>query len=458
MSKTPFLFKSFAFKVTVIIIVALSLSSGLSDFLIHRFDTLREYEQIRRDLDIFAATCSLMIDVEILLRIPLNQEAVYTQEYASIASKLEKIEESNPKISYLYIIVPSRKLGEWQYLVLSPAKREAEERTANVYPGARYDMPDFSKKEINPAARPVLSGYGPIRDKQGQVVAFLGIDVYKKDIAYARSRGGSGRFVLLSSLIILVSFFIGLFVSRRITHPIVQLIEGTRLIGKGDFNYKVNVKGNDEIAELGHSFNEMAINLSESKKALNEYFYRVVQSLVSSLEAKDSYTRGHSDRVSDYAAEIAIKIGLPKEKAELLRKAAQLHDIGKIGINENILNKTEKLTDEEWSLIRGHPVTGEEILRPVFLDKEMLAAVRWHHERYDGKGYPDGKDGDNINIFAQIISVADAYDAMTSVRSYRPAMTHEEAVRRLKDASGTQLNPRIVDVFLKILEGKLKSS
>lgn len=443
---------------TVIIIVALFLSAALSEFLIHRFDALKEYEQIEGDLNIFAANCGLMIDAKTLLRIPLHREAVATKEYASIVSQLRQIEELNPRISYLYIVTPTQTLGEWRYIVPPPVTKIIGEQAADLYPGGKYDMPDFSEKKARPTVRSVLSGYGPIRDQEGQVVAFVGVDVYKKLISHARRQGDSGRLALLACLIILVSFFIGLSASRGIIHPIMKLIEGTRRIGTGDFHYKVDVKGINEIAELGRSFNEMAINLSESRKALNEYFYRVVQSLVTSLEAKDSYTRGHSDRVSDYAVEIANKMGFPEAKVELLRRAAQLHDIGKIGISENILNKSEKLTDEEWKLIRTHPVTSEEILRPVFLDKEMLVAVRWHHERYDGKGYPDGRAGDSINIFAQIISVADAYDAMTSARSYRPAMPYEETVRRLKEASGSQFNPKVAEIFLKILEERLKSS
>jgi putative nucleotidyltransferase with HDIG domain len=172
---------------------------------------------------------------------------------------------------------------------------------------------------------------------------------------------------------------------------------------------------------------------------------------VRSIEAKDSYTRGHSDRVAEYAQKIALKMGFSREKAEMVKKVAQLHDIGKLGIDERILNKVEKLTDEEWGMIKKHPETGEEILKPVFLDEKMLALVRSHHERYDGTGYPDGLKGDKTDILAQIVSVADSYDAMTSTRAYRKSLTKEEAVAELKKNSGTQFNPKVAAAFLEVL-------
>ena len=186
----------------------------------------------------------------------------------------------------------------------------------------------------------------------------------------------------------------------------------------------------------------MARNLAESRGKLLDYFYRVVESLVRALEAKDPYTKGHSERVADYARSIAVKMGLPEEKIKLLREIASIHDIGKLGISENILNKKEKLTDEELQLIRNHPLTGEDILKPLRISEEMLSAVRSHHERYDALGYPDKINGDNINIFAAIVSVADAYDAMTSCRAYRQPLSKEEAILELKKTAAPNSTPR----------------
>jgi HD-GYP domain-containing protein (c-di-GMP phosphodiesterase class II) len=140
------------------------------------------------------------------------------------------------------------------------------------------------------------------------------------------------------------------------------------------------------------------------------------------------------------------------EKAEMLKETAQLHDIGKLGIHEDILNKKVGLSVSEWDIVHKHPEVGEEILKPVLSDAQMLAVVRSHHERYDGQGYPDGLKGDQINIFAQIVTVADAYDAMTTSRSYKTALTQEEALARIKESAGTQFSPAVVLAFVSALK------
>lgn len=250
---------------------------------------------------------------------------------------------------------------------------------------------------------------------------------------------------------VVLSVVLGLLISRSIANPIRKLVIGTRYIAKDNLHYRVEVKGNDEISELAASFNNMAKSLNESRLKLHGYFYQVVQSLVRILEARDPYTRGHSDRVAEYAEKVALKIGLPPEKVELLRETAELHDIGKLGIQESILNKKEKLTAQEWELIKQHPIIGEDILRPILLTEEMLAIVRGHHERYDGTGYPDKLSGKNINLFAQILAVVDVYDAMTSPRAYRPALSQQKAIEELQKNSGSQFNPEIVANFLQVL-------
>ncbi|MDD5422433.1 MAG: HD-GYP domain-containing protein, partial [Candidatus Omnitrophica bacterium] len=189
------------------------------------------------------------------------------------------------------------------------------------------------------------------------------------------------------------------------------------------------------------------------KKVL-EYFYSVMQSLIRILEARDPYTKGHSERVSEYAVSIARKMGLPQDKIDILREGALLHDIGKLGVKEVILNKKVKLTDEERGIIMKHPVIGENILKPVAINKEVLDVVREHHERYDGKGYPDKLDGEHIDMLAAIVSAADSYDAMTSDRGYEKNLTKEEGIEQLRANSGSQFNPKIVDAFIQVLQEK----
>jgi putative nucleotidyltransferase with HDIG domain len=296
-----------------------------------------------------------------------------------------------------------------------------------------------------------LSGYAPIRDKNGRAVAVLGVDMDAADV-YKIQRGVHMRALIVLFLGVLLSLFLGKVISRKFTAPIERLVRGTRHIAEGNLQYRVDVRGRDEVSELAHAFNKMAGNLDESRRKLLNYFYDVVQALVRSLEAKDHYTRGHSERVAVYSEKIARKMGFPKEMAALLKEAAVLHDIGKLGIHEDILNKKDRLTDQEWEIIKQHPIVGEDILRPVLLTQEMLAMVRSHHERYDGRGYPDKLMGENISIFAAIISVADAYDAMTSPRAYRGDLGREKAVEELKKHKGAQFNEKVVDAVLHVLK------
>jgi len=170
------------------------------------------------------------------------------------------------------------------------------------------------------------------------------------------------------------------------------------------------------------------------------------------MEARDPYTKGHSDRVADYSVKIASKLGLPEDKMVLLKEAALLHDIGKLGVQEMVLNKTGALSDEDRQIIRKHPAIGEDILKPVSDDKDLLAIVRGHHERYDGKGYPDALAGDKIDMLVAIVSAADSYDAMTSHRAYRVNLSKDEAVKQLQIGSGSQFNPQVVDAFIKVLK------
>jgi HD-GYP domain-containing protein (c-di-GMP phosphodiesterase class II) len=385
-----------------------------------------------------------------------------------MADKLRKIKEINPPIKYIYTMVKTEQEGIWQFVVDPNPINKGKRIGPTAYPGDKYSAKRFpemlkafdgssadKKLEIDEWGV-TLSGYAPIRDRNGQAVGILGVDIMADDV-YTVQREVHRRALFVLALGIIVSLVLGMLISKGITDPLEHLIEGTRHIADGNLPYQVDIKGDDEISELAHSFNQMSTSLYESRKKIFGYFYDVVQSLVRILEARDHYTRGHSEKVAEYAEKIALKMGFSKERVELLKEMSLIHDIGKLGIKESILNKKEKLTNEEWELIKKHPIIGEDILKPVLLTEEMLAVVRGHHERYDGQGYPDKLSDGNINIFAAILSVADAYDAMTSDRAYRQALSIQEALGELKKNRGTQFNPEIVDVFISILETDYKS-
>ena len=179
---------------------------------------------------------------------------------------------------------------------------------------------------------------------------------------------------------------------------------------------------------------------------------QMVQALANTIDAKDAYTNGHSTRVAKYSMMLAKRMGYENEKLERLYYAALLHDIGKIGVPREIINKTSRLTDEEYEIIKTHPGIGATILNEVSEIPDIVVGARWHHERYDGKGYPDRLNGTEIPELARIIGVADAYDAMTSKRSYRDVLSQEIVISELIKGKGTQFDPDIADVMLEIIK------
>ena len=178
---------------------------------------------------------------------------------------------------------------------------------------------------------------------------------------------------------------------------------------------------------------------------------QMVQALANTIDAKDSYTNGHSTRVAKYSVMIAERMGYSGEKLERLRYTALLHDIGKIGIPREIINKTSRLTDEEYEIIKTHPVIGANILDEISEIPDIAIGARWHHERYDGKGYPDHLKDEEIPEIARIIGVADAYDAMTSNRSYRDVLPQEVVCGELEKGKSTQFDPQIAEIMLQLI-------
>jgi len=180
--------------------------------------------------------------------------------------------------------------------------------------------------------------------------------------------------------------------------------------------------------------------------------HEIVEALTAALDAKHNYTRGHSDRVADLSFVIAREMGLPRIELYQVHVAGHLHDVGKIGIPDELLTKTGIMTVEEFEIIKEHPVIGDEILKKIRVLKDLSPIVRHHHERYLGGGYPDGLQGNDIPLASRIICLADAYDAMTSFRSYRSSLTHEAAIIEIIRCSGTQFDPDVAKAFLRITD------
>lgn len=238
--------------------------------------------------------------------------------------------------------------------------------------------------------------------------------------------------------------------SRSIVEPIRAVVERLRESEKTGVlpEFRALATSIQEIGELTESFNHAGAAIREGRRTLQHAYVEFVGSLASALDARDPYTAGHSRRVSDYSLAIGRQLSLTSEQLDELRIGALLHDIGKIGIPDKILQKVDALTKEEFALLRQHPTIGRRILEGVKGFHPYLPVVELHHENWNGKGYPLGLEEDTTPLQARIVKLADAYDAMTSDRPYRPGMSDAEAVRRLEEASGTEFDPVIVKAFV----------
>ena len=208
------------------------------------------------------------------------------------------------------------------------------------------------------------------------------------------------------------------------------------------------IKSVEQMKEI-KSINE---KLSHTYKQLEQAYMECIQTLRYTVEAKDTYTRGHSDRVSAYSVLIGKKLGLSDEDLRRLEIGGLFHDIGKIGVPDTILQKAGKLSENEYSEIKNHPTIGAHILSTASIFQDILPIVKYHHERYDGKGYPEQLSGENIPYLARITSVADTFDAMTSKRSYRDSLPLDTVISEFENCSGTQFDPEIAKVFIDILK------
>ena len=238
----------------------------------------------------------------------------------------------------------------------------------------------------------------------------------------------------------------------------VAMAGGTDIIRK-PFIPIIVVKKVEQVLEMEYLHRNLTqevhrqTQLAEERLAASErLFEETVMTLAKTIDAKDAYTRGHSQRVAAYARQIAEKLGWLEDEQRKIYFMGLLHDIGKIGVPEAIINKTTRLTDVEYGQIKQHTVIGSEILELIAEFPELAVGARSHHERYDGKGYPDGFAGSQIPVYARVIAVADAYDAMTSRRSYRDVLPQDVVRGEIAKGRGTQFDPQFADIMLQIID------
>jgi response regulator RpfG family c-di-GMP phosphodiesterase len=236
----------------------------------------------------------------------------------------------------------------------------------------------------------------------------------------------------------------------------VPLSREKNIIGVININNKKTKKPftNDDLALLKEIAVEATIAIENAilYKKLQDTHLRTITALTAAIDAKDHYTCHHSEQVTKYATAIANKMKLSPSEIETIKRASQLHDIGKIGIPDYILTKPGKLNNNEWREVKLHPTRAKDILEPLHYLKNVITLIKQHHERYDGKGYPSGEKGEKIELGARIMAIADSFDAMTSERPYRKKFTLEEAIEELEKNKGTQFDAKIVDIFVILLK------
>ena len=454
--------KSFGFRVTLAIVSSMVVLVFIGDSIIYQFTVKTQFEGLRTYLKSIASTAAMTIKSEYLTEIPLTKEGVNSQGYQIISQQLKSIKAANPQIQYIYILSKVDSGKVWKFVVDLDETGDNGVLQKGSKPGTPYDAGRF-KQMLEGFNAPTadtklekdewgntLSGYAPIRDQLGKPIAVLGVDMDASNI-YKMENQVIKRLWILLFIGILFAVVLGFVISQRVIGPINKLIKGIEYIKEGNWHHQVRVRGDDELSLLAQAFNDMAHSLDQSQKRLNSYFYDSVKSLVMLLEARDHYTLGHSEAVAYYSEKIALRMGIDSQIVDRFKRVVLLHDIGKVGVRDSILLKPDELDQEEWNIIKTHPVLGEQILRPMINDPQMLAIVRNHHERFDGKGYPDQLSRDKIPLLVAIVTVADSYDAMISNRSYRNALSKEQAIEQLVNNRGTQFHPDIVDVFLLIL-------
>jgi HD-GYP domain-containing protein (c-di-GMP phosphodiesterase class II) len=262
---------------------------------------------------------------------------------------------------------------------------------------------------------------------------------------------------LLALLAVLLSIGVSIFAARRITNPLQVLTESGRALARGDFSQRVHLRSRTEIGELAETFNTMSEELEQFVKDLKQaaeenraLFLGSIQMLAGAVDEKDPYTRGHSDRVTRYSLMIGKELNLDASFLETLQISAQLHDVGKIGIEDVILKKPGALTAEEFEVMKTHTTKGANILRPVTQLAEMLPGIELHHEALDGRGYPYGLEGEQIPLLARVIAVADTFDALTTNRPYQHAHTPEEALKIIQNLAGKRLDPGPVAALMAV--------
>ena len=340
----------------------------------------------------------------------------------------------------------------------------ADEPTARALASSSL-VEDFRRRPEILAAEYTLFVHGKKQRMLGRVSPVertgWGVVVHKPlSAAYLATRQLVTGTIVSSLLLVALSGILALVAARKFSDPIQHLAETTHEIAAGKFGQRVEVTGpGREVVELAEDFNRMSGHvqshveqLKSAAKANRDLFIGSIRAFAAAVDAKDPYTRGHSERVATYSRTISRVLGQSEEFQQRIWIAGVLHDVGKIGIEDRILKKGGVLTAEEYEQMKLHPGIGEDILKPLEPLREMLPAIRWHHEAWNGRGYPDGLKGEQIPLIARIVAVADTFDAITTNRPYQKAYSHEYAVETITKLTGARFDAKVVTAFLRAFQ------
>jgi putative nucleotidyltransferase with HDIG domain len=319
--------------------------------------------------------------------------------------------------------------------------------TAN--PDQESLMRDFTSNHI--AYTELL---GPWQARDGEDLGILGTALPK---TFLVRTGNLTRFNVTVVFVVSIglALLLGLYLSDLITRPILRLKQAAMDVAKGDLEVRVESRGGDEVAVLAQSFNEMVANLRHSKEDLMSAYDKTIEGWSKALELRDAQTEGHTLRAVELTLELARALKIDEEEMPNIRRGVLLHDIGKIGIPDKILLKPGPLTEEEREIIKKHPVIAREILEQIDFLRPSMDIPAYHHEKWDGSGYPTGMAGEEIPIAVRIFAVVDVWDAITSERPYRKAFSDAEALEYIRNSAGKHFDPQIVKGFLDIMQKHL---
>jgi putative nucleotidyltransferase with HDIG domain len=338
--------------------------------------------------------------------------------------------------------------------VIFPLVARAQQRRGSLLVSDFMRFPArLTRSELTPRGA-VLASIAPVGQPDWGVLverdrdlAFATVDLMVRDT------------VIWSAVALAGALLLGIVFARRLSAPIARLAESTRAISEGEYGATVPVKGTAEIADLSENFNRMSASIrtafdqvQRAARENRELFLASIRALAEAIDAKDPYTRGHSERVAAYAASIASEMALPAAEVEQIRLSALLHDVGKIGVDDRIIRKPTALSEEEFRIMKTHPIKGAAIMSAIPQLADVIPGMKYHHEKWSGGGYPEGIKGEEIPLQARIVAVADTFDAMTTTRPYQQAMETRYVVERIKQFAGARYDPVVVEAFVRAYE------